>query len=317
MIKIGTLISVIFVCWSVFFSALAGGLVVKDQSIDLPSLKNPMQYSLYLPDGYCEENLSYPILYLLHGYGGSHRDWLNGGSVVKTLDRLIANGLISPLIVVMPSASKSWYVNSSKHGQFETALLLEFPKLLEANLHSLKVREGRAIAGLSMGGYGALRFAFRSPEKFGSVAALSPAIFPNVVGKDAFKPVQLKLFAGAFDEPFSSDKYNERNVFTLAKTISNPPAIYLTVGDDDWFGLYAGTFSFYQHLKSQKIPVELRVTDGNHNWKLWSREIERVLIFLNEQLSPAIQRSLVFKDMDQDVAVETIINNNKSTLCFR
>ncbi len=284
--RIGVLISISFVYLSALSGAFAGGKVI-DRHIDLPSLASSTPYSLYLPEGYCDSGLSYPVLYLLHGYGGTHRDWLKAGQVGQTLDRLISAGRISPILVVMPSASKSWYVNSSKYGKYETALLHDLPKYLEAELYSLKTREGRAVAGLSMGGYGALRFAFRSPESFASVAALSPAIFPNVISKDEFKPVQIKLFAGAFDDPFSVTKYNEKNVFTLVQTASNPPATYLTVGDDDWFGLYDGTFAFYQQLKSQKIAAELRITDGNHDWKLWSKEIEPALIFLDSQLSAA------------------------------
>ncbi|MEH6633210.1 MAG: alpha/beta hydrolase family protein [Halopseudomonas aestusnigri] len=287
--RIEVLISISFVYLSVMSGAFAGGKVIDDRQIELPSLASSTPYSIYLPEGYCDSRLSYPVLYLLHGYGGTHRDWLKAGKVGQTLDRLISEGSISPIVVVMPSASKSWYVNSSKYGKYETALLHELPKYLEEDLYSLKTREGRAVAGLSMGGYGALRFAFRSPESFVSVAALSPAIFPNVVSKDEFKPVQIKLFAGAFNDPFSVEKYNEMNVFTLVQGASNPPATYLTVGDDDWFGLYDGTFAFYQQLKSQKIAAELRITDGNHDWKLWSKEIEPALIFLNSQLSAATE----------------------------
>ncbi len=143
-----------------------------------------------------------------------------------------------------------------------------------------------------MGGYGALKFAFISPESYAAVAALSPAIFENVGSEDEFRPVQIKLFAGAFDDPFSTQLFNTKNVFPLVEKVSNAPATYLSVGDDDWFGLYDGTFAFYKALKSRKIPAELRVIDGNHDWKLWSKEIEPALEFLASNLSPATAMDL-------------------------
>ncbi len=287
MLRTGALTFACGLWLSTFSSALAESKVFDDRFVDLPSLANPMPYSVYLPDGYCDGGMSYPVLYLLHGYGGTHRDWLKAGKIGQTLDRLISSKQINPMIVVMPSASKSWYVNSSKFGNYETALVKELPKALEAELHSLNTKEGRAVAGLSMGGYGALRFAFSSPKKYTAVAALSPAIFPNVGSKDEFRDVQIKLFAGAFDNPFSTKLFNDNNVFSLAEKVSSAPATYLSVGDDDWFGLYDGTFAFYQKLKSRKIPAELRITDGNHDWKLWSKEIEPALIFLDSKMSPA------------------------------
>ncbi len=268
-------------------TAFAQGLVITNQKVTLHSFDDPLSYSVYLPEKYCVENRLYPVLYLLHGYGGSHKDWLKAGRVAQTLDRLIADKVIEPMIVIMPSAGKSWYLNSAQHGAFQSGLAQELPVVMEDLLANKVSKEKRAIAGLSMGGYGALKFAFEAPENYVAVAGLSPAIFPNIESADIFKPVQIKLFAGAFGDPFSVEIFNRENVFTALESAKseNFPHTYLTVGDDDWFGLYEGTFALYKELKSRKLPSELRITNGNHTWKLWRDEIEQALVFIDDKFT--------------------------------
>ncbi|MCZ4282735.1 alpha/beta hydrolase family protein [Kiloniella laminariae] len=265
--------------------AVAQGRVDYNRTIALESLETPLDYSIYLPEAYCNnEGAPYPVLYLLHGYGGGHHDWPKVGNITSTLDRLITDQIIPPLIVIMPAAAKSWYVNSPKHGNYETAILYELPEAIEAEFPVQANKGGRVVAGLSMGGYGALRMAYLEPDRFAAVAALSPAIFPNATGDDDFRPIQIKLFSGVFGDPFIVEKFNQKNIFSLIENTPNPPATFLTVGDDDSFGLYDGTYAFYKLMREQKKPVELRVTDGNHSWKLWSREIETALLFLSKKL---------------------------------
>ncbi len=267
------------------FTAFAEGTVLSDQKVTLPSFSAPLDYSVYLPEKYCVDNRLYPVLYLLHGYGGSHEDWLKAGQVAKTLDRLIDDEVIDPLVVVMPAAGKSWYLNSEKHGAFQAGLGQELPVVMEDLLANKASRKTRAIAGLSMGGYGALKFAFEAPEQYIATAGLSPAVFPNVESADHFKLVQIKLFAGAFGEPFSVEIFNRENVFTALEKAKPKsfPHTYLTVGDDDWFGLYEGTFALYRELKNRKLSSELRITNGNHTWKLWRDEIEQALVFIDSK----------------------------------
>ncbi len=107
MLRLRSLVTSFSLIFYINSGAIAGSKVIDDGVITLPSLANPMPYSLYLPDGYCKGELSYPVLYLLHGYGGSHKDWLKAGRVGQALDHLISSGRISPMIVVMPSAHKS------------------------------------------------------------------------------------------------------------------------------------------------------------------------------------------------------------------
>lgn len=261
------------------------GTLLESLSFDSPALGRPMRYSIYLPDGAGKD---LPVLYLLHGLGGRETDWQEAGKIEATAERLIAEGALPPVAIVMPDGGDSWYVNSPRHGRFEDALIADLPAHVE-HLHGVSADPAkRAIAGLSMGGYGALRLAFRHPERFRVVASLSGAIFPDLAKTSDVSRQQVEFFSGAFGEPFEPALFNRENFYRevprLAR-LGQAPAIYLTVGDDDGFGLYEGNFALYIALRHAKVPVELRITDGDHTWPLWAEEIEEVLRFWGEALN--------------------------------
>jgi S-formylglutathione hydrolase FrmB len=139
------------------------------------TLQRSWAYNVYLPSGYERSSLSFPVLYLLHGNGGTRDDWVQKGRIQRTADSLIARREIPPTIIVMPDAGVSWYVD--RREKMETAIIRDLLSDVEQNLRALKSRDGRLIAGLSMGGYGALRFALKYPEMFAAAALLSPAIY--------------------------------------------------------------------------------------------------------------------------------------------
>ncbi len=139
-----------------------------------------------------------------------------------------------------------------------------------------------------MGGYGALRLAFRNPSRFAMTAALSAAIFPDLESSEDVSLQQIRFFKGAFGEPFDIAAFNQENFFSdipSLKAASDRPAIWITVGDDDGFRLYEGNLALYLALKRNGVPVEFRMTDGNHTWKLWRSEIENVLRFYGRILT--------------------------------
>ena len=149
------------------------------EQISVPSevLGRPIAVTVYRPDETIPK-AGWPVLYLLHGLHGGNRDWQLLGSIKETLDRLIETGRIRRMVVVMPDAGNSWYVNSADvngPGDYETALLNELPQIIEKRYSPHCNRGTRAIAGLSMGGFGALRFAFKRPDRFAAVASLSGA----------------------------------------------------------------------------------------------------------------------------------------------
>ncbi|MEQ8335162.1 alpha/beta hydrolase family protein [Nisaea sp.] len=257
----------------------AAGELKESLSIESPSLGREMTYSIFLPD---PAPGPLPVLYLLHGLGGHERDWQVLGKIEETASRLIREAAIPPMAIVMPDGANSWYVNSPAHGRYEDAILNDLIPMVEQKHRVGGDRSRRGIAGLSMGGYGAFRLAFRNPGTFSMTAGLSAAIFPDLKKPGDVSNQQIGFFKGAFGEPFDVAAFNRQNFFSdipSLKAASTRPAIWITVGDDDGFRLYEGNIALYLALKQAGIPVEFRMTDGNHTWRLWRSEIESVLRF--------------------------------------
>ncbi len=282
----------------VFIGPIAAGAedrrVAESLSFESATLGRPMDYSLYLPpDYYAEEATRYPVIYMLHGLGGNERDWLRGAAIADTVDRLIAEGMLPPVIIVMPDGGNSWYVNSADiggPGDYETAITEDLIAHVDATYRTLDARDGRATGGLSMGGYGAVRLAFFRPDLFAAAASLSGAIFPDMATPEDVSETQVGLFRGVYGTPLDTERFNRANVFGQIEPLAaagNAPPVLLTVGDDDYFELDRGAHALFVALRDAGLPAELRVTDGGHVWPLWAQEVERALVFLTAYLAPA------------------------------
>ncbi|WP_158814331.1 alpha/beta hydrolase family protein [Methylocapsa sp. S129] len=309
---------VFIVCGAIAAPASAYASTVEAFAIPSAALGRPLDVSVYRPDG-APPAAGWPVLYLLHGLHGCFRDWASLGGVQKTLDRLIASGRIKPMLVVMPDGANSWYVDSAAiggPGNYQTAMLDDLPNAIERLLPAQRERGGRAIAGLSMGGFGALRLALTRPDRYVAVASLSGAIWQNapsagldrgairdadggyfrrvdaatvVSGIDA--PPAGDHFGAAFGVPFDARRFNAANVFTLLaqqlRAGAELPAIYLTVGDHDSHDLWRGSIAFYETLMADGVDVDFRVTGGDHVWALWRQSIEDALVFVDSKFNDA------------------------------
>lgn len=268
-------------------ASTAGSELHQSLSFHSAALGRQMAYSVYLPDGY-PANGPYPVLYLLHGLGGSETDWPNVGGAGRTADRMIEKGVINPMIIVMPDGEDSWYADTGVYGgpgAFETAIMADLIRHIETTYAASPLPGARAIAGLSMGGFGAIRLAFKHPDRFAAAVSFSGAIVEDDLPGKPVSATQRKLFRGAFGKPFQPSAFNRENVFTHLPGFAiaqNRPRVLLTVGDDDYFKLYEGAFLTFLRLREAGADVELRVTDGNHSWKLWNRELERGLLFVED-----------------------------------
>ena len=266
----------------------AAGEVRKSQSFPSDALGRELAYTVYLPDGYAEADARYPVLYLLHGHGGAENDWVAAGRLADTADRLIGDGAIAPMLIVMPAGGRdSWYVDNPDPGGaglYATALTRDLVNHVDGSYRTVPARQRRAIAGLSMGGYGALRLAFFHPDLYAAAAGLSPAVFEDLTGVREVTDTQLKLFGPAYGDPFDPDRFNAANVFGRVPALAehgDPPAVFLSVGDDDYFGLERGTMLLYLALKDAGVPAEVRVYDGAHDWRFWSRHVGEALRFVD------------------------------------
>jgi S-formylglutathione hydrolase FrmB len=260
----------LFVALALAFSLPAAASIVITREFDSAALQHKWSYAVYLPDGYETSNLKYPVLYLLHGHGQDLYSWVNFGHIQPTADELIAHGEIPPAIIVMPDAGMTWYVDRKE--KMETAVIQDLVGDVQRSFRVIDDRKGRVIAGLSMGGYGALRFVLKYPEMFAAAGLLSPAIYDPEVpqGSGARR-------AGVFGAAeFDPQVWKELNYPTLwdaflAKKIAVP--MYINSGDDDDFFIEAEATRLYSLLRKNSQPAELRIVDGAHKWPVWESTI--------------------------------------------
>lgn len=276
----------------------AGELRV-NQVLPSAALGQDLSYSIYLPFSDGVAGARYPVVYLLHGFGGGQHEWRKGGRIAETLDRLIESGAISPVITVMPEAGKSWYVDSKQFGgpgDYETAITRDLVAGIDRLYPTLADARHRGIAGVSMGGHGALRLAFAHPEIFSAVAALSPGIWqPGGVSEQSGPAVETaeereKWHPRTTGETFDMEVFNAQSPFSLIGNVAQQERaadVFLAVGDDDYWILYDGTVEMYIELRRIGLKPELRVGDGGHNWKFWRLMTEDVFHFFDANLRAA------------------------------
>lgn len=251
------------------FSLAAGNSTVEE--IESSALGRSWAYTIYLPDGYEDSNLDYPVIYLLHGSGGDETSWNEG---IDVIDALVEDGAIPPTIAVAPASGRSWWTDSVE--PFETAVIRDLIPEIDRRYRTIEAREGRGVAGFSMGGYGALRYALVYPDVFGAATVLSPALYD-----DQPPPDSSARSTGAFGDPYDPDLWTERNYPATLATYSegdHEVPIFIAVGDDDWnepagweYNVEYQAVRLYERLnKEAGSPAELRVVNGEHDWELWS-----------------------------------------------
>lgn len=254
---------------------LAGIVVARE--FKSAALDRSWNYAVYLPTGYDVANLRYPALYLLHGNGGNVYQWVNQGRIQQTADALIARGDIPPTVIVMPDAGTSWFVDRKE--KMETAVITELIPDVERSFRVLRSREGRLDGGLSMGAYGAMRFALKYPEMFAAAALLSPAIYnPEPPENSSARSVGV-FGASIYDASiWKSLNYPALWEGYLAKKI--PVPMYINSGDDDDFFIELEAVQFYELLRKNKQPAELRIVNGAHAWPVWESTIGDALKYI-------------------------------------
>ena len=235
-------------------------------------LQRPVRYCAMLPPSYeTEHNKKYPIVYFLHGLGQNEQALILGGGW-GLIEDLRQHHKIGDFLIVAVEGRGSFFINSADGMQrYSDFFLTEFMPHVETQLRVIRTRKTRGITGLSMGGYGALRFAFAHPELFGSVSVQSAALItqsPTQMNGDLQRagPVG-NLLDGVFGNPIDVQHWTRNNPFVLArqnraqlKTMS----IYINCGQQDDFGFEAGANKLHQELLAEGVPHEFHLYPGGH-----------------------------------------------------
>jgi S-formylglutathione hydrolase FrmB len=235
----------------------------------------PLPATIVLPGAYLEEpDRAFPVLYLLHGAGGDHRSWVEATEIVKLADA-------HEMIVVCPDGGRtSWYFDSpiDPTFQYETFVSEELVAHIDASYRTRPDRDHRAIAGLSMGGHGALFLAIRHGDTFGTAVAMSGGVdirpFPG--NWDIAKRI------GPIEE--APERWEELTVINQARSLKpGQIAISLDCGVDDFF--IGVNRALHVQLLEAGIPHDYTERPGRHDWSYWQRSIRYQMLFISERLS--------------------------------
>ena len=227
-----------------------------------PGNKMTRRITIYTPPGYEESNKSYPVLYLLHGMGGDEEAWMTLGRASQILDNLIAQNKAEPMIVVMPNGNVAqeaapgesslgfhkpqFQLPHTMDGKYEETFH-EIIRFVESQYRTIPEKKGRAIAGLSMGGFHTLHISRYYPDTFDYIGLYSAAIMPD-------KKVQSKVYDN-IDGTLAVQKVNGFKLYWIA------------IGKEDF--LYQANADFRGTLDKMDFDYVYRESEGGHTWRNW------------------------------------------------
>ncbi len=270
--------------------SFAQGFVKEKQVIKSTILNKEVHYSIFLPSDYYTSERAYPVTYLLHGYGDADDGWIQFGEVNRLADDAIKAGKIPPMIIVTPDGFTSFYINTADGKlNYEDFFIKELIPHIEKTYKVKAERKYRGIAGLSMGGYGALMYALKYPNLFVAAAPLSAAVWTD---NDI-----INLDEGMFNDLFGNSmgkNLKGKDRLTPAWLSNSPLAIiekktkeelaavsyWIDCGDDDF--LTIGNAQLHIALTNKKVPHEFSMRDGAHNWTYWRTGIIDALSFIGD-----------------------------------
>ncbi|HEV7378251.1 MAG TPA: alpha/beta hydrolase family protein [Dyadobacter sp.] len=265
------------------------GTIRESLLVKSKSMGKDIKYNIYLPADYDKTNRSYPVLYLLHGYSDDETGWTQFGEAGRIADETIKSGIAPAMIIVMPDAGVTFYINNADGKQkYEDFFINELIPHVEATYRARAKKEFRGVAGLSMGGYGTMIMALKHTELFAAAAPLSGAFWTDddIAGMPAER--WDGLFTGLFGKGAGKERLSEnwyRN--SIFKIIETTPVeklksvkYYIDCGDDDF--LIKGNMTLHDALIDKAVPHEFRVRDGGHTWTYWRTALPEVMKFVGQ-----------------------------------
>lgn len=237
-----------------------------------------LPYNVVLPVDYKQPGAKakrYPVLYLLHGFTGHYDNW-------TTKTRLADYAAQYSMIIVTPEGNNGWYIDGASvpADKYETYIIEELIPDVQRRFRVSATREARAIAGLSMGGYGALKFGLKHPALFAFAGSMSGAISAATWGEKEIAAGPIRESLMQTFGPADSSTRVANDVPRLAREFSSKPKaslpyLYFDCGTEDF--LFKDNRDFVQLLVQLKLPHEYRQLPGTHNWKYWDTQVQEVL----------------------------------------
>ncbi|MCM4170110.1 esterase family protein [Arenibacter sp. TNZ] len=266
--KLRRILSVLVVLFTVIsaFASRVDTLQVKSRSMN-KSIAN----LVILPDSYALQKERFPVLYLLHGAGGDHKDWSTKVSDIKDYADTYN------IIIVCPDGGKtSWYFDSpiDKEMNYETYVSKELIGAIDTNYNTLANRESRAITGLSMGGHGAFYLAFRHQDIWGAAGSMSGGLDIRPF------PENWDLSKRLGDYAENRDQWEDNTVINMVHLLKGDNLkLIFDCGVNDFF--YNGNKRMHQKLMERNIPHDYIERPGSHNWDYWANAIQYQLVYFD------------------------------------
>ncbi|MGC2694939.1 MAG: alpha/beta hydrolase family protein [Candidatus Angelobacter sp.] len=247
-----------------------------DVSFHSSALSREMQYRVILPANLAAGQ-RLPVLYLLHGGAGGFRDWSNYSDVARYAER--------GLVLVMPEGNESYYTNSFARPQdrYEDYIVHDLITDVERRFPVSGQRNGRAIAGLSMGGFGAIVLSLKHPDLFLFSGGLSSALDVPIRPFSITRIGQWRQHRSIFG-PWGSPSRQDSDPYVLARSVDpgNAPYIFLSCGEQE--GLLPANRKFAALLKERNFRYEFHAGPGRHDWGQWNRRLPDLFKSLAKQL---------------------------------
>jgi S-formylglutathione hydrolase FrmB len=252
----------------------------------------PLPYNVILPADYktdASKNRRYPVIYLLHGLMGSANNWVSDRA------HLADHAAQYPFIIVVPEGRNAWYTDSATvpAEKFESYFVKELIPDVDTRFRTLASREGRAIAGLSMGGYGSLKFGLKYPALFAFAGSMSGALgagywLPDEKLPEFARPSIARAYGPASEPDNETRKAND--IFRLVRELTPEqtkalPFLYLDCGTEDF--LIGDNRNFSALLIEKKVAHEFRQLPGGHTWPYWDKQVQEILKLAAEKLTAA------------------------------
>lgn len=254
-------------------------VTIKVDTVYSESLHADVIFSVILPQNY-DSTRTYPVFYLLHGYTGGHSNWLN-------LTGLQFYARDWPVIIVMPDAKNSFYMNSAsvENDRYEDFIALELPEIVSSKYPVDRSKQG--IGGLSMGGYGATILGTLHSDKYIFIGSLSGVIVPwvnNGEESNAYRRLRSSVLSELLGDE-SHPNHKRYDLFeALEREHTQMPYIFMAHGiQDSYTDFLPGHRAYTDKLRSMDWPYEYHEVPGVHNWTFWDIWVQPMMeAFLKE-----------------------------------
>lgn len=248
---------------------------VEYASLQSAALGKELKFAIQYPPSYqADSKRIYPVLYFLHGMFGNEREFERRG-VAAAINKLREDGKIGEFVIVSPAGENSFYLNAKNGARYEDAIIKDLIPYIEKSYRVMNTQSGRAIQGISMGGWGALLLAFKHPEMFSTVTTHSAALFaemPHPSGTDRRSQFMSQLIGKIFGDPPDEEYFRTVNPMFIVE--ANTAAIkksgmkiYFDCGDKDRYGFQESNQAFDEKLTKLGLAHEFHIFPGNHGWE--------------------------------------------------